>query len=159
MSSVYERNRSVSNFDFYTDSLAIRVEVNRIAAKGIDKTYRFILGVPMAQTAYSLVHNINRADSFYQNTTINVQERRKYLTLAVADCEQLCLDLQCATDMGQPVKVSKLEDLIALVEKTIAEIKGARKKVKLITKEPLEHRIEAAEAELQRLRDIEREVQ
>ncbi len=159
MSSVYERNRSVSNFDFYTDSLAIRVEVNRIAAKGIDKTYRFILGVPMAQTAYSLVHNINRADSFYPNTTINVQERRKYLTLAVADCEQLCLDLQCAIDMGQPVKVSKLEDLIALVEKTIAEIKGARKKVKLITKEPLEHRIEAAEAELQRLRDIEREVQ
>ena len=159
MSSVYERNRSVSNFDFYTDSLAIRVEVNRIAAKGMDKTYRFILGVPMAQTAYSLVHNINRADSFYPNTTINVQERRKYLTLAVADCEQLCLDLQCAIDMGQPVKVSKLEDLIALVEKTIAEIKGARKKVKLITKEPLEHRIEAAEAELQRLRDIEREVQ
>ena len=159
MSSVYERNRSVSNFDFYTDSLAIRVEVNRIAAKGIDKTYRFILGVPMAQTAYSLVHNINRADSFYPNTTINVQERRKYLTLAVADCEQLCLDLQCAIDMGQPVKVSKLEDLIALVEKTIAEIKGARKKVKLITKEPLEHRIEAAEVELQRLRDIEREVQ
>lgn len=159
MSSVYERNRSVSNFDFYTDSLAIRVEVNRIAAKGIDKTYRFILGVPMAQTAYSLVHNINRADSFYPNTTINVQERRKYLTLAVADCEQLCLDLQCAIDMGQPVKVSKLEDLIALVEKTIAEIKGARKKVKLITKEPLERRIEAAEAELQRLRDIEREVQ
>ena len=159
MSSVYERNRSVSNFDFYTDSLAIRVEVNRIAAKGIDKTYRFILGVPMAQTAYSLVHNINRADSFYPNTTINVQERRKYLTLAVADCEQLCLDLQCTIDMGQPVKVSKLEDLIALVAKTIAEIKGARKKVKLITKEPLERRIEAAEAELQRLRDIEREVQ
>ena len=157
MSSVYERNRSVSAFDFYTDSLDIRVEVNRLAAKGIDKTYRFILGVPMAQTAYSLVHNINRADSFYPNTTINVQERRKYLTLAVADCEQLCLDLQCAIDMGQPVKVSKLEDLIALVEKTIAEIKGARKKVKLITKEPLEHRIEAAE--LQRLRDIEREVQ
>lgn len=159
MSIVYERNRSVSNFDFYTDSLDIRVEVNRIAAKGIYKTYRFILGVPMAQTAYSLVHNINRADSFYPNTTINVQERRKYLTLAVADCEQLCLDLQCAIDMGQPVKVSKLEDLIALVEKTIANIKGARKKVKLITKEPLECRIEAAEAELQRLRDAEREVQ
>ncbi len=159
MSGVYERNRSVSAFDFYTDSLDIRVEVNRIAAKGIDKTYRFILGVPMAQTAYSLVHNINRADSFYPNTTINVQERRKYLTLAVADCEQLCLDLQCAIDMGQPVKVSRLESLIERIETTIGNIKGARKKVKLITKEPLESRIEATAAELQRLQDMEREVQ
>lgn len=155
MSGVYERNRNVSDFEFFTSALALRVEVMRVVSSVVPKSHRFTLGVPTANTARSVVENVNRSDAFYPNTSFNVQERKRYLTLAIADCEQLCLDFQCMMEMGLPVKVGALEAVIESAEREINLLKGARKNVRLVGKETVESRIAAAEGELERLKALQ----
>lgn len=135
MSGVYQRNRNLSNFEYYNSAIAPRAEVTKLAvSNSIPKAYRFVFAVPMAETARGIVYNIVKADSFYPNTEENVTARKRYLTLAVADCEQLVQDIQCLLSMGLPVKASRVEAIIDDVEKEIKLIKGARNGVKLIGK-------------------------
>jgi hypothetical protein len=168
VSQVYARNRRVSEFKFYTLALAIKAEVNRIALreKVIPKRYRFTNAMPLIEMSRSAVYNITRADQFYPNSSFNVLERRKYLTLAIADIEMLCIELQTLIEMGRPddpskppavnaIDINKLEPLVEMVEEEIALLKGARKNVKLIGKQTVQGKIEAAEAELARLRDVQ----
>ena len=130
--------------------------MNRIALneKVIPKRYRITNAVPLIDMARSCVYNVNRADQFYPNSSFNVLQRRKYLSLAVADCEQLCLELQSLIEMGRPIDVNKLEPLVEMVEKEIALLKGTRKNVKLVGKQTVEEKIRDAEQELSRLRDL-----
>ena len=156
MSGVYARKRSISDFEFFNTALAIKVEVNRLALdeKVIPKRYRITNAVPLIEMARNAVYNINRSAQFYPNSSFNVLQRRKYLSLAVADCEQLCLELQSLIEMGRQIDANKLEPLIAMVEQEIALLKGARKNVRLVGKQSVEEKIRDAEEELARLRDI-----
>ena len=103
-------------------------------SKRRDASYRFILAVPMAETARSLVFNLVKADAFYPNTARNVEERKHYMTLAIADLQQLYQDLQCLMAMNLPVKVARFEAISESIESDIKLIKGARAGVKLIGK-------------------------
>ena len=109
----------------------------------------------MVETARRCVYNINRADKFYPNTTINVIERRKYLTLAMADAEQLFLDLQHAKRVGIGIKDSRLDNLLDMVEDEMRLLKSARNNVKLIGKESIEDRKAAIIQELAWLDQIQ----
>ena len=155
MSGVYERNRSISQYEFFHKALQIRVEVCKLAHTVIPKAYRFTFAAPLAETARSIVANINRADAFYPNTSINVLERRRYLTLAIADCEQVMLDFQCMLELGLPIKHERLEALIDDVESEISLLKGARKNVRLTGKESVEDRKKSLREELSRLDGIQ----
>ncbi|MCG4816500.1 hypothetical protein [Collinsella aerofaciens] len=117
MSGVYQRNREVSEYKFFTQAIAIRVEVNKLMASSsvVPKAYRLLNAVPTVETARSIVYNVNRADCFYPNTSFNALERKRYLTLAIADCEQLMLDMQCLMDIGLPVNANRFEELAAMV--------------------------------------------
>ena len=130
MSRVYQRNREVSEYKFFTQAIAIRVEVNKLMASSsvVPKAYRLLNAVPTVETARSIVYNVNRADCFYPNSSFNALERRRYLTLAIADCEQLMLDMQCLMDIGLPVNANRFEELAAMVEEEI--------KLLLIPKDP-----------------------
>lgn len=105
-----------------------------MASSAVPKSYRFILAVPMAETARSLVFNLVKADAFYPNTARNVEERKHYMTLAIADLQQLYQDLQCLMAMNLPVKVARFEAISESIESDIKLIKGARAGVKLIGK-------------------------
>lgn len=85
MSGVYQRNREVSEYKFFTQAIAIRVEVNKLMASSsvVPKAYRLLNAVPTVETARSIVYNVNRADCFYPNTSFNALERKRYLTLAM----------------------------------------------------------------------------
>ena len=72
----------------------------------------------------------------------------------MADCEQLCLELQSLIDMGLSIDINKIEPIIDMVEREIALLKGARKNVRLVGKQTVEEKIRDAEEELARLRDI-----
>ena len=89
---------------------------------------------PMAETARSVVFNLVKADAFYPNTPRNVEERKHYMTLALADLNQLYQDLQCLLAMNLPVKVTMFEEISESIENDIKLIKGARAGVKLIGK-------------------------
>ena len=81
-----------------------------------------------------MVFNLVKADAFYPNTQRNVEERKHYMTLALADLNQLYQDLQCLLAMKLPVKVAKFEEISESIENDIKLIKGARAGVKLIGK-------------------------
>ena len=146
MSGVYQRNREVSEYKFFTQAIAIRVEVNKLMASSsvVPKTYRLLNAVPTVETARSIVYNVNRADCFYPNTSFNALERKRYLTL----------DMQCLMDIGLPVNANRFEELAAMVEEEIKLLKGARKNVRVTGKKSTEERIAEAEAELERLRSL-----
>lgn len=156
VSGVYQRNREVSEYKFFTQAIAIRVEVNKLMASSsvVPKAYRLLNAVPTVETARSIVYNVNRADCFYPNSSFNALERKRYLTLAIADCEQLMLDMQCLMDIGLPVNANRFEALAGMVEEEIRLLKGARKNVRVTGKKSTEERIAEAEAELERLRSL-----
>ena len=132
MSTVLARYRNISSYEYFNTALRVRKEVTAlVTSAAMPKTYRFVLAVPMAQTARDIVSNIVTANAFYPNTERNVLQRKRYLTLAVAACETLLQDLQCLADLGV-VKVSRCERLANDVETAVKLIKGARKGVKLV---------------------------
>ena len=132
MSTVLERYRDLSNFEYFTTATRVRKEITAlVTSAAMPKSYRFVLAVPMAETARSLVSNLVTANAFYPNTEHNVTQRRHYMTLAVANCEQLLQDLQCLIDLGI-IKVSRCVRIADDVETAAKLIKGARKGVKLI---------------------------
>ena len=114
------RNRNLSTFEYFNTAVSIRNEVTRLVTSGaVPKSYRFIFV---------------KADAFYPNTQRNVEERKHYMTLALADLNQLYQDLQCLLAMKLPVKVAKFEEISESIENDIKLIKGARAGVKLIGK-------------------------
>ena len=153
--SVYKRRRKLSSYKFYTLALEIRVEVNRLMVQedAVPKRYRLTNAVPTIATARSVVYNITRADKFYPTSPANVIERRRYLTLAVADCDQLLLDMQCLIDLGLPASVSRFERLATLIDEEMALLKGARKNVRLYGKRTPEERIGDLKEELELLEE------
>ena len=135
MSGVFERNRALSTFEFFSSAIELRAEATRVAmSDAIPKRWRFTFAEPMAATARDVVANVVTADAFYPNTPENVVARKRHLTLAIAACEMLCQDLQCAMALGLPVKASRLEGLLERVEHEVKLLKGARSGVKLIGK-------------------------
>lgn len=156
MSSVYERKRELSAYQFYTNAIDLYAEVTRLASNDsiVPKRRRMVFGNSMVQTARSILYNITRADAFYPNNSANVLKRREYLTLAIADCEMLCHDLECLKTLRPETDLNRLGRFLELVTEEIGLLKGARKNVRIIGKQSHEDRIEAAEAELSRLRDL-----
>lgn len=135
LSTVLARFRDLSNYEYFNTAVQIRKEVTAlVTSAAMPKSYRFVFAVPMAETARSIVHNLVTANAFYPNTEHNVVQRRHYMTLAVADCEQLLQDFQCLIDLGV-VKVSRCARIAEDTERAIRLIKGARKGVKLIGQE------------------------
>ena len=135
MSGVYVRNRNLSSFEYFNTAVAIRNDVTRlVTSTAVPKSYRFIFAVPMAETARSVVFNLVKADAFYPNTARNVEERKHYMTLAIADLNQLYQDLQSLLAMRLPVKVASFEAISEKIESDIKLIKGGRAGVKLIGK-------------------------
>ncbi len=135
MSGVYARNRHLSAQKYFALALEIRAEITKkVTTKQLPKSYRFVFAVPMAETARSLVMNLVKADAFYPNTARNVEERKRFMTLAIADCNQLLQDLQCLKSLNSNISLSWFETLIQDVDDDIKLIKGARSGVKLIGK-------------------------
>lgn len=159
MSNVLERNRNVSNLEFYANAIKIRVEATKLMASNsvVPKSYRFILAVPTVETAKSLVDNIVRAEAFYPNTAHNVIYKRHYLTLAIADCKRLAQDLQTVKDIDLPVNLNRYKNIADMIDREIALLKGTHKAVKLTGGASIEERIEQAKSHLAELEELSSE--
>lgn len=139
MSGVPERLRNLSSYEFYNTAIELRVEVlSIITSSAIPKSRRFTFAVPMAETARSVVYNIVRGYAFYPNSAENVAARKRYYTLAIADCEQLYQDAQAYLEVyrrkGDGQHAGAFGRMAELVDKEIALLKGTRDRVKLIGK-------------------------
>ena len=156
MSEVHARNRNVSQFEFYNTALEIFVEVTKLAhsEKVIPKSWRFTHAVPLVDMARSMVYNVNRADQFYPNTAHNVIARRDYLTLAVADAEQLAIEFGLLPKMGLPINMNRFQSIADMIETEIALLKGARKNVRLTGRQGIDQRIAGLEEQIAELRAL-----
>ena len=156
MSEVHARDRKLSQFQFYTTALDIFVEVTKLvhSEKVLPKSRRFTHAVPLTDMARSMVYNINRADQFYPNTAHNVLMRRHYLTLAIADTEQLAIEFGLLPRMGIDVNMNRFEAIADMIENEIALLKGTRKSVRLVGKQSVEQRIAGLEEQIAELREV-----
>ena len=152
MSQVFERNRKEPESDYMSLAVDIRVEVLRLVRREsvIPKRYTFILGQPMADAARSLVLNVNRANRFYPSNSFNVLERKRYLGLALADCDQIEQDMDCAIALGLATP-GKFERIIGMVRDEAEKISRKRKYTKVIGNESTADRLDAARREVERL--------
>ena len=153
VSTVYQRDRKASNFEYFSRAVAIRNEITRLMAseRVCPKRYRLLIGVPTVNTARELVYFCNKADSFYPSNSFNVLERKRYLTLAVAACDQLTQDLECLNNLDVVKDKGCLERVSAMIGDEVAALKGFRKNVRLLGKQTVEDRISAMRGELERL--------
>lgn len=156
MSEVHAGDRDISAYEFYNTALDIFVEVTSIchSEKILPKSRRFTHAIPLVDMARSMVYNINRADQFYPNTVHNVLKRRDYMTLAIADAEQLAIEFGLLPRMNMPINLNRFESVAEMIEKEIGLLKGARKGVKLIGRRSVEQRKADLEEQLRELRDI-----
>ena len=168
------RHRGLSHKTFFMKAIEVYAEVAKIAhnEKVVPKRYRFTFGVPMCETALSIVQNIERGDAFYPNTSWGVIERKKYMALAMADANSLADMLTCLIEVrGGPRKnesendesaqtkrdgvgVGYLEGLLDLINEEIGLLQSAKNGVRLIGKTSDEEKLQAAEKEAERLRNI-----
>lgn len=116
MSQVFERNRKEADSDYLSLAVDIRIEVLSLVMREsvVPKRKRLMLGAPIAETARSLVYNVNRANRFYPSNSYNVLERKRYLGLALADCDQLEQDFQCLIAM-KCTTASELERISGMI--------------------------------------------
>lgn len=130
---VPESRRTLSRYEFQAQATAIRTEVITLASGPlIPKSQRFLIAIPMCDTARLLVEHLTRAAAYWPNSQENAGMRRKYMTEAVADCELLMQDLQTAGMTCDRIKPSRVARLTAMLDREIALIKGARKNIRVI---------------------------
>ncbi len=155
MSQVFARNRKEAETDYISLAVDIRIEVLRLIKKEdvIPRRHTFTFGQPMAESARSLVLNVNRANRFYPSNSFNVMERKRYLGLALADCDQIEQDMQCAVALGF-APPSKFESVIGMLGDEIEKLTRKRKYTKVIGRESTASRLDAARKEVERLEAI-----
>lgn len=155
MSQVFERNRKEADSDYISLAIEIRIEVLSLVMSEtvVPKRKRLILGAPIAETARSLVYNVNKANRFYPSNSYNVLERKRYLGLAIADCDQLEQDFQCLVAM-KCATPGRLERISGMIRDESAKISKKRKYTRIIGKETAEDMLAAARAEAERLEAV-----
>lgn len=154
MSNVYAKDRNLAKEEFFKVAVAIRILTIRLMGKDsiVPKSYRFLLATPIAETARELVHNIERAWAFYPNTPRGVLQRKHYLTLAMANCNQLGQDIQTIKGVVGSVSMKRFNRLTDLIDREIELVKAKKNNVKLVGKITKEQRLEALEREIAELR-------
>ena len=118
--SVYESQRSESEIGFYHRAVEIRAKVTKLvrSEKVVPKSSRFIFAVPMAETARSMVCNIVTGMEFFPNSEENVAQRKRYYTLAIADCRMLQEDMKCLIEVTGNVRPSAFGEVTAMMTKS-----------------------------------------
>lgn len=131
--SVYESQRSESEIGFYYRAVEIRNKVASLVKsdKVVPKSGRFIFSVPMAETARSVVYNIVTGMEFYPNSEDNVKLRKRYYTLAIADCRMLQEDMKCLIEVSGNVRASTFGEVLEMIDDEIRELKARRKNVRV----------------------------
>ena len=132
MMTVYESQRDISVLEFYTTATKIRIEVTRIVGKAVPKRGRLYFALPAAETARNMGNHVITGAEFYPNSEQNVQNRRYYYTLAIADCRILQEDMKAMKHLVAEISASTFANVIEEIEKEIALLKSARKNTRLI---------------------------
>jgi hypothetical protein len=128
MSSVLARNRSLSELEFYKNACEMRGILTRfvMSEKHVPKKYRFVFAIPMTELLKELMCNITAANTIYPINEHEVQMRRDFQTMAIANCEQIFQMMEYMVDT-LPIDANSLKQSIELTLKETALLKSWRK--------------------------------
>ena len=131
--TVHESKRNESELEFYDNAVELRIAVLRLMRSPdvVPKSSRFMLALPTADAARSMLNNIVRGMEFFPNSEANVEARKRYYTLAIADCRIIQEDIKCMKRLLGNVRASAFEEVTAMIAREIDLLKRQRKNVRV----------------------------
>ncbi len=97
-----------------------------MSEKHVPKKYRFVFAIPMTELLKELMCNITAANTIYPINEHEVQMRRDFQTMAIANCEQIFQMMEYMVDT-LPIDANSLKQSIELTLKETALLKSWRK--------------------------------
>lgn len=132
--TVRKNDRRESSMAWRMEAMKIRKRVFfLLGTKAFPKRATFYVGQPLAQACNDLVNHCETAHLFFPNTPENLSERKKFMTLAMADCTAIINYLQITKETWNQLSDADMFELVEKCSNEKKRIKGARDKVVLIT--------------------------
>ena len=156
MSSVFERNRDLSDVEWISTARKIRLEIDGIvrSEKVFFKSIKFSHANKLCDHAANLVHHVKDAYRWYPNTPKAVIKRKEFLKMAEEECWHIVEDVQNAVDGGMGISANRFDGLAVMLDTEIGLLHDKRKNTKLTGSATIEERIEKKEFELEDLRAL-----
>lgn len=126
----------------------------RIAARSIPKSYRFIIGVQMADAANELAELVDLSLEFYPSNAVAANDRKRCYSRAVAKAKTLKRLMNKAMRLDL-AKAADFEGAIAQIDEFIACVHGLKKSVKIKGIESAEDAIRWHKAQIAALDEIQ----
>lgn len=102
----------------------------RVAARSIPKSYRFIIGVPLASAADDLAELVDLSLEFYPSNALAANDRKRCYSQAIAKAKTMKRLANKAARLGL-ASASALESLVAQADEFVACVRGLKKNVRI----------------------------
>lgn len=134
MSNVFVKDRSETKLQFFVNAIGLQKSIitYTMSEKVLPKKWRYALGYPLISLVNELVNNITYANSIFPNNNENLELRKRYQTLAIANCFQIQNSLIVMEQCVQTVKVEQMTEIIDKLSHEIALLKAWQKSNKII---------------------------
>ncbi len=134
MSNVYVRNRKKTKFDVVTNAEKLQDSITLYVMneRSVPKKWRYMIGEDLIAKIDELNDNVIAANSIYATKEKELETRKTYQQRAIINGYQLQRKLSRLIRCVPSANASSLEDIIALLEEEIKDIKGWRKNDKIV---------------------------
>ena len=134
MSNVYVRNRKKTKFDVVTNAEKLQDDITLYVMneRFVPKKWRYMIGEDLIAKIDELNDNAIAANSIYATKEKDLETRKTYQQRVIINGYQLQRKLTRLIRCVPSATASSLEDIIALLEEEIKDIKGWRKNDKIV---------------------------
>ena len=144
---VSERTPTPAPLRFLELASIIDAAATRAAANAIPKSYRFVLGVQMANAGNELAEYADLTQEFYPSSALAAYDRKRCLSEAIARAKTLKRLASKAVSLGA-VPPDRFEELLRDIQEFIDCARGLKKAVKVKGEESVEDAIRWHKAQI-----------
>ena len=152
MSGVHVSDRKASPELLRYQVLAQKIDdaATALSANAIPKSYRFLIGVQMANAADSLAEMVDLSMEFYPSCALAAYDRKKCYSIAISKAKTLkrLMNKAIRRNWAKPAQFS---ECIADIDEFIACVRGLKKNVKIKGVESAEDAIRWHKAQIKAL--------
>lgn len=134
MSNVLQRKREETELSFYIYGQQLQMEITKyiVNDKYIPKKWRYLIGQSLVDKVDELMDNIIFANTIYPAIEEELITRKKYQTMAIANCYQIQNKLLRLINCLDSVSINSLSPIIDLLGKEVSILKNWKKSSKII---------------------------
>lgn len=126
----------------------------RIAVRAIPKSYRFVIGVQMANAGNELAEMVDLSLEFYPSNAVAVNDRKRCYSEAIAKAKTLKRLMNKALRLNI-ASIHDLETTISQIDEFCACVRGLKKTVRIKGVESIDDAIRWHEAQIAALDEIQ----